>query len=1254
VRSERFTIRRCLGEGGMGVVYEAYDKERRAAVALKTLRSFDAGAVTRFKREFRSLQGLAHRNLVALDELFCEDGTWFFTMELLDGEDFLSWVKGEPVHSPFASTIRANLEALGDRARVAVPEAVTNGYDEERLRRGLRQLFEGLSALHAADRVHRDVKPSNVFVTREGRVVLLDFGLVTDVRDDDHRSAANVVGTPEYMAPEQAATREVGPAADVYAVGVMLYEILTGKIPFAGAPLAILMDKQAREPESVESIAPRAPHDLAALCTTLLRFDPDQRPSAAAAARSLATPSVRPAPLDRTPSSGGSLFVGRGEELLELRDAFDSCSSGELESVLVCGESGIGKSAMVRHFTTELAAEQPSLIVLEGRCYEREAVPYKALDGIVDALARHLSRLPETEVGILLPTRSALLARMFPVMLHVPLVAKAHASMALDVEPLDLRRRALFALRELLARVASRYPTVVVIDDLQWADNEGLRALAEILQPPDPPALLLVGTVRSTSAAPEVGSAGFERVRAAFPKQTRVIELERLASSEARELARAVLGRVHAAGTDPDVVADEAGGHPLFVEELARHLALGGSAGNDVKLDDAIYSRIEQLETPTREMAELIAIAGMPIPQEVVATAARLEAAEFTRRTSMLRAANIVRTRGARWADAIEPYHDRVREAVLAHLDRSRRRALHEALALALEAPTSQLDRRPPTAHGDAWASSQRDPETLALHWREAGNAARAARYAQIAGDQAWRAVAFDRAAEWYEQALELSPGDAASELALRVKLGDALASAGRGALAAAEFELAAESSAPGKALELRLRSADQLLRSGHFDRGIAVSRAVLAAVGMRLPSTSFGAILILLYYRFRLFVRGFGFRERDEADVPSTELMRIDACWSIGMALMFVDTGVGFLFLTRALLLALDAGELKRIVRCVGMETGVVGAAGGLALKRIRRLIDLTERLAEQSGSPECSFFALGPAGGALFCCGLFHEGADHIERSLAVLEDRSVSLVHERMTMRIFLINCFRFIGRYRDLRRRQREWLEDARARGDLYGTVELTVGNAAFSWLAEDRPDLAEQSAREVMSRWSTSGFHLEHMHDIEGRVHALLYTGDVAEAHEIARELWARTKRSLLWRIQIVRISIFYLNAGAALCLLGKGLGDRKQLLRQARACARALERERTAWCVPLASVVHAGLALHTGARDEALRRLDAAARDLLEQGLGGYALAARDRAARLRGESAAEELARVAEAWQAEGVVSPERMSRMLVPGFVA
>ena len=149
----------------MGVVYEAYDEDRHASVALKTLNRFDGDALARFKREFRSLQGLAHPNLVALDELFFESEQWFFTMELLDGVDFVTHVTGQAARVPYQSTVRESAGELAERPEVGGEDAGGQAsFDESKLRDGLRQLLEGLSALHAVDKVHRDIKPSNVLV----------------------------------------------------------------------------------------------------------------------------------------------------------------------------------------------------------------------------------------------------------------------------------------------------------------------------------------------------------------------------------------------------------------------------------------------------------------------------------------------------------------------------------------------------------------------------------------------------------------------------------------------------------------------------------------------------------------------------------------------------------------------------------------------------------------------------------------------------------------------------------------------------------------------------------------------------------------------------------------------------------------------------------------------------------------------------------------------------------------------------------
>lgn len=1226
----RFQLRRTLGAGTFGVVYEAEDRRDGRRVALKMLRDAQPDWIYRFKNEFRVLQGFAHPNLVALHELFFDSGRWFFTMELLDGVDL-------------ASHVRAG-----------------TSFDEPRLRDTLSQLLEGLAVLHEAGKVHRDVKPSNVLVTREGRVVLLDFGLLTEATEATSAIASAIVGTPAYMAPEQAALGEIGPAADLYSVGVMLYELLTGAVPVLGSPRQMLMDKQTREPPPPVSIVPGIPSDLNALCVKLLRFQPALRPTAPEALGCLAAPRTASRAPPAT-SAEAATFVGRGGELEALRTAFRSSRNSELATVLVCGESGIGKSSLVRHFTAQLVALHPDTLLLEGRCYEREAVPYKAIDGIIDALGRRFAQMADGDVAALLPARNAVLAQVFPVLRRVRQVAREASGAPPNADPQELRQQAFLALRELFTRVAVRCPTVVAIDDLQWADDDGLRALGEVLRPPDPPPLLFIGTLRKGAGG---GDEALVRVRAAIPDGVRLIELSALGHSDASELVTTLLRRAKVSDRDADSIAREAGGHPLFLEELARHSMVGGGARAEVKLDDAIWSRVENVDPSTRQVLELIAVAGKPLAQGTVAEALG-EAGDLTRSVALLRASNLVRTSGPDRADWIEPYHDRVREAVLAHVLPADRRARHEALALALG------------------ASPHPDSEALAEHWREAGNAAHAASYAAAAGEQASRAFAFDRAAQWYAQARELLPEGDATRHELSVKLADTLANAGRPALAAFQFEAAAAHSRPADALALRRRTAEQLLRSGQFERGLAAIRGVLAAMGMRMPTTRFGAKVSLRYQRTLLALRGLGFAVRPPAQIRAEDLARIDTCSFVSSSLTTAIGGnvhIRIAFATRALLLALRAGDLGRTAQCVAREAALQGwAIGNRNWRRTQRLLRRAHELAERCGTEEARTVATWATGQALYGDGQFQAAVQYLGRCL---EPNDATI--ERLEIRVIMLRALALLGRYADLRRIQQEGLRDALARGDVYAAIVLRLGNATLSWLVEDKPDLAERYASEAMREWSTlrsagdadsarpsarsrsvkflhSGIEIGRSppNELPGLAYAPilsltsvillnLYRGDAETAHSVAGDIVKSCKH---FPVRARTLHGLQLRASSALAMLERNLGSREALIRELEHDTRALAQEGS--CKGLATAFRAGLALRRGARADALAGLEAAARDCDAAHMKSFAAAARDRAARLRDDgSSAVEIANAAEVLRAEGVASPDRMIALLLPGF--
>ncbi|HEY2517067.1 MAG TPA: BREX system ATP-binding domain-containing protein, partial [Polyangiaceae bacterium] len=441
---ERFELRRRLGEGGAGVVFEAYDRERNEVIAIKTLRGRSTEALVQLKNEFRAVQEIHHPNLVRLGELFEEAGEWFFTMELVAGVDLLAWV-------------RAPVDGAG-----AVPR-----FDEGRLRASLAQVTRGLAALHDAGKIHRDVKPSNVLVTSEGRAVVLDFGIAADaVRLE--RPSEGLQGTIAYIAPEQVAGGPITRAADWYALGVVLYEALTGQPPISGGD--VLGRKLSVVPAPPHSLAPGVPPDLEQLCMDLLQIDPRARPEGRDVLARLKAPLEEAPPPPRT---SVRVFVGRQRELRALEEAFAETQRGRSVTVAVRGESGVGKSFLVQQFTTEVRRIRADAAILAGRCYERESVPYKAVDGIIDELRHYLWEVPRAEIGKLLPRGMGLLAQLFPVL--DTFVPKGDAPPDGPVaNPQEQRLRAFGILRSLLGKLAKRTPVVLVIDDLQWADADSL------------------------------------------------------------------------------------------------------------------------------------------------------------------------------------------------------------------------------------------------------------------------------------------------------------------------------------------------------------------------------------------------------------------------------------------------------------------------------------------------------------------------------------------------------------------------------------------------------------------------------------------------------------------------------------------------------------------------------------------------------------------------------------------------------------
>jgi serine/threonine protein kinase/tetratricopeptide (TPR) repeat protein len=1247
---DRFRVVRRLGAGGMGVVFEAEDRERGARVALKSLRTLGPEAVLRFKTEFRAISDVRHPNLVTLGELFEEGGQWFFTMEMVEGVHFLAYVRpGEyrrgkriapPPPAPSdAPTLemRRPPEARPSSAATPSSPAPTRptpyvpGFDEERLRGAMRQLALGLEALHAAAKVHCDIKPSNVLVTREGRVVVLDFGLVADLARPEG-PADHLAGTVSYMAPEQAALRPVGAPADWYSAGVVLYQALTGRLPIQGAPLELLALKQVTEPRPPSELAPNVPPDLDRLCVELLRIDPDARPTGAEILQRL--DASAPAPSLPSLPPRAHAFVGRRGELSALHRAYADARAGRRVAVFVHGESGVGKTALTRRFTEQLAHDEPDAVVLAGRCHERESVPYKAVDGIIDALSRHLKTGDAAEARAIAPTERGLLGQVFPVMRRVDAVAREPRPLPAQLDPQALRRRAFHALRALLDKIAERRPLVLLVDDLQWADGDSLALLAEVVREPSAPALLLLGTVRAASQA-DPAFFGALQLGSSIGGEVRYVTLEPLPADEARELATTLLRSAGAEGIRPEAIASEAGGHPLFIDELVRRAVATGGAVGSPRLDDALWARVEALEPAERDMMRLVAVAGAPIGKDVVAAAAGLDGHAFEQRIASLRSGNLARTLGARRTDGVECFHDRVRESVLARLAEPERRALHRRLANALE------------------ASEAPDPEALCEHFRGAGDPGRAAAEAERAAARAGEALAFDRAARLYELSLSLKPRTGAEAARLTTRLAAALASAGRGREAADAYLRGAAGSEASDALDLRRRAADQFLRSGHIDEAMEAFGAVLAAIDMDMPKTRKSALTSLVLRRAQVRLRGLRFKRREAGQIPPADLLRIDTCWSVAAGLALVDTVRGAYFQSRGLLLALDAGEVARVSRALAIEAGYSSASGGHTHDRTASLVARATELADQAGDPYTRAWAIGASGVTATLEGRWDTAHASCERAEAIFGEQCTGVAWEIASMRWFSLWGQSYLGRMAELSERVPERLREAEERGDLYAAMCHSSGLANLVWLAADEPGEARRRLDSVMRRWSVRTFHVEHWWEMLAVGQIDLYEGDGAGALRRIEERWPALDESMLLRVQLTLLEALHLRARASLTASLARCVDESALVASAERDAAAMEREKMPWSEPLVSLLRAGIAARRGDRGAAVAALRGAVAGLDGAHMALYAAAARARLGELVGGAEGDALRESADTWMAvHGVLQSRAMVAMLAPGF--
>ena len=1209
--ADRFELVDLIGRGASGLVFRARDRERDTEVAVKTLSVMDPDRVYRLKREFRAIGDLRHPNLISLGELVADGDRWFFTMELVEGVPFDLFVRpvGDP--GPVAE----------GRTRCSV--------DEPKLRASLEQLAEGVQALHESGRVHRDLKPSNVLVSADGRVVLLDLGLVASTLESPLETGTRhgSVGTPRYMPPE----RERTAASDWYSIGVMLFEALTGQPPFHGTASELEQAKTTGPAPSVHHLVDGAPADLAALAAALLERDPDRRATGGdlldvvrGRGFRLAT-SATPSPL---PSS---TFVGRDRELDVLATALERVRAGRFAGVFVHGPSGIGKTALVERFVAGL--EDDDAVVLAGRCYADELVPYKAFDSLVDSLSHFIRGLPPLQVARLLPRWTAALTRLFPV-LERSLASGAELERRAAIgDPHEVRRRGFEAVRELLLRLTDAWPVVLVIEDLQWGDLDSATLLAEILAPPNPPPCLLIATYRSEDRDTSPFLVELDRLgRTGSIPTTTEIPLDVLSPAEASRLTAEILERPEPGLAER--LARESGGSPFLVGELARwHEAAGPDAtepsDRDSALDRVVVDRVRQIGDADRRVLEVLSIAGVPVPDEIAARAAGVEDAHPNlARLASLRMARRSSTReGLRY----EPHHDRIRRAVVGALPTDRVRSCHLRIAHAFE------------DHG------QDDPEVLATHLAAGGEVQRASRFASVAADRALAALAFDRAADLYRRALEWSgrEGDEA-ERWLRGRA-DALAGCGRGRQSAETYlELARRADGEGATRWLRA-AAEQHLRSGHIEDGLRGLADVFTHLGMRFPSTRAGVFVSLAVGRVALATTLH--RTLPARTASGLEADRIDCCSEAAAGVLILDPVRGLDLQTRHLRLAHRSGDRERLSRALSFEGYFSSMDGGPARARTEALFERAHSLAEEAASPYLLALVEGFRGAAAMNLGEWRQARELSLGAQDKLRESGTGVPYEIVGTQVPLLASHTYMSELRELRVRVPPLQREAQERGDLYGSTLFSLFEA-YGHMASDDVDAARATIDEALGRWTPEGYHLPHCMALAVSTYLDLYAGEGDRALERLDGQWPRLRRGLFLRCQYFRTDLLSLYARGHLAVAATGR-DRRRHRAAARRFARRIHRETMPWATPMARVVDATLE-HVAGRDDRARSLLARAVEEFEAvEMGGHASVTRYRLGCLTGGDEGAELVELARAFpRSQDVPNHDAMAGMLAPGL--
>ena len=715
---DRYRVDAELGKGGMGIVYRGYDLLLNRYVALKVLNAayLDQTGKARLLTEARAAAKLNHSNIVTIHDVAEAEGMPFIVMELVRGEP--------PRLEP-----ELNLEA-------------TIGL--------INQVCAALEHAHTAGIIHRDLKLENILLTSEHVVKLMDFGLARLNEGPRLTEAGTVMGTILYMAPELLMGGDASVQSDLYALGVMFYELASGHPPFKGGDhLALISQHLHATPVPPSTYNPAIPSEIETLILKLLAKQPEDRPASAAEVRAslqAASGSVEKSEASKVTALDRIVrgrLVGRERELKEALQLWHEVQQGDSEILLISGEPGIGKSRLSREVMVQVRIEHGNSLV--GECYAEGNVPYSAFAQMILNTEDWPSDLPPLVLADLISLAPELRVR-FP---DVP----ANPSLDPQAEQQRLYESAFI----FFSRLASEAPLLLVLEDVHWADG-GTLALARSLARrfhQTKSRVLMVLTFREVELTEQKGLSdllnNWNREHIATS-----LKLHRLDAQATQNLLEALFAEPVTADFADRVYRDTEG-NPFFIEEICKALIDGGQVYREDgrwqrrstsslemprSIRMAIETRLSGLPESSQEILHLAAVLGRRFEFDVLHTASDFTGAQteenlITALESAERAQLLFEV-GREGGGAFEFAHALIPTTLMEGISGMRRRRLHRRAITALE-----------KLHPE-------DDKTLAHHCIGAGEDERALDFLLKAADKARAAFANAEAVNNYQQALGL------------------------------------------------------------------------------------------------------------------------------------------------------------------------------------------------------------------------------------------------------------------------------------------------------------------------------------------------------------------------------------------------------------------------------------------------------------------------------------------------------------------